>query len=301
MPTTGFYFASGKQRNAVSIRTYNDYFFSQKPQVEKAKRKKQFPRKIRTESRESYLWNQVMLSALASTLHLIPFFDIFLTAKEDTEGFYENEPEKQALLRSLSNGIIGIGDRAEKVDKSIIDKICFGDGSLTKGGSELKFLESSLGKRFFCVYNQTNFSGIKYYYLAILNLRKGKRLTNLAERLAEETEINPKHFIIYNYFSQAICGGIKAKEGYYILAPEFNGFAFIGFVDKYITMPQNLIRRVEFGPKQCELSVNSFNGKKRLLIYSERDLKEVKGAELIGKKAHLYLFEARANQMRFRF
>jgi hypothetical protein len=210
MPTTGFYLASAKARNVIATRTYTDYLFKQESQLKRlpkletpATRKKHFsPIKP-----SKYVWNNVMLSILANSLGLVPYYDVFLTNKrEDKEGFYEKDPEREALLRALSNGIIGIGDRMDKVNKRIIGKICYSNGFLTKCKGGIEFAEKSLGKRIFWIYNKSEFGDLKYYYLAIFDL------SELFNEDTENLKISKEDFLIYDYLNRKVVYELKGSK-----------------------------------------------------------------------------------------
>ena len=80
-------------------------------------------------------------NALARALGLLPFKDVFLTAR-DADGL-DGDPhaEAEAMLSALSAGPVGIGDRIGRTDPAIVRRTCRADGLLVKPDLPIAALE----------------------------------------------------------------------------------------------------------------------------------------------------------------
>ena len=80
-------------------------------------------------------------NALARALGLLPFKDVFLTAR-DADGL-DGDPhaEAEAMLAALSAGPVGIGDRIGRTDLGIVRRTCRADGLLVKPDLPIAALE----------------------------------------------------------------------------------------------------------------------------------------------------------------
>ena len=83
-------------------------------------------------TRNHNLRKNLLLSLLAGAMDLSPSYDVFITAGNHPEGFAEPDAPLQALARALSAGIVGIGDKIGHVDKDIVARLAFPDGTLAE-------------------------------------------------------------------------------------------------------------------------------------------------------------------------
>jgi hypothetical protein len=147
-------------------------------------------------------------NALARALGLLPFKDVFLTAR-DADGL-DGDPhaEAEAMLSALSAGPVGIGDRIGRTDAEIVRRTCRADGLLVKPDLPIAALER-------CFRADAWFEPIllmgetisehpagRFVYLAAMNAWRGAE--PLAERVAfrELGDVRPTApFVVYHWRS----------------------------------------------------------------------------------------------------
>eukprot|EP01084_Bolivina_argentea_P175898 304502_1 len=113
-------------------------------------------------------WHIAQVSLLASSIGLAPFKDNFWTTQYQTGNpWHVNEPNPSlnALISSLSNGPIGIGDKIGDSNKTIIMRVCRDDGLLLKSDRSIVPIDKT-----FTSNSYTNSSKIWYSYSTIYNV-----------------------------------------------------------------------------------------------------------------------------------
>jgi hypothetical protein len=308
MPTIGFYLASTRSKNVIATRTYTDYFIEQEKQVDMLERKIHLPPVFLgpwVVERIDYLKNNLFLGMLAHALGLYPFYDVFITNAKHPEGFEEQFVEQEALLRALSAGLVGIGDKVGEIDKSIVDKLCFPDGTLAKTDHPPYVLQEYLEKEPIMVfYSKSIIGAMKWIYLFIFNT---------ADK-PEEYEVNTStiggtDYIVYDYFNDSVVDNTKGTLGplgyhYYILVPRVERLAFIGFIGKYVTMPSYQVKSISKKENGLEVSLFAPKGYEYVLgIYTKDRLSvETEGADLLGldMKNNIYTIRVKPQNERFK-
>jgi hypothetical protein len=80
-------------------------------------------------------------NALARALGLLPFKDVFMTARDANGLDGDPHAEAEAMLSALSAGPVGIGDRIGRTDPALVRRTCRADGLLVKPDLPIAALE----------------------------------------------------------------------------------------------------------------------------------------------------------------
>jgi hypothetical protein len=243
MPTVGHYLASAAHGNVIAVRTSTDYVNHQLGQLEILSRTVEEYRLPNTSQHN--LRQNLLLSLLAGALDLAPSYDVFITNQDHPEGFAEPEASKQALARALSAGIVGIGDKAGSVDRRIVDKLVFPDGTLAQPDHPPHPIVSTLPSDVPAFYTTTTISSFSWAYIALFNLSDGQREYSLdLKPFLEEPD-----GVVYDYLAGRTINttqvqGKAALGGYcyLIIPPKVGGLYLLGFVDKYVPVSRRQIK-----------------------------------------------------------
>src|SRR5207244_7698414 len=117
-PTVGPYRPAAGHTNSVAARTCTDDVNHKRGQLKMLGRhldEYRIPNSPLHNLRQNLL-----LSLLAGAVGLAPSYDVFITNQHHPEGFADPEAPREALLRALSSGIVGIGDKRGWVAKAIV-------------------------------------------------------------------------------------------------------------------------------------------------------------------------------------
>ena len=249
MPTIGHYLASAAHDNVVAVRTSTDYVNHQPGQLELLSRLDEYRSGF---SPQGNLRQNLMLSFLAGALGLAPSHDVFISNREHPEGFANPHAERDALMRALSAGIVGLGDKLGFVDREVAGKLAFPDGSLAQPGHPLYPVASSLQSDVPTFYTGTFISGYRWTYLVLVNLTE-----DTAEyRLDLEPLLLGNECMVYDYHAgevvtdRMIAGQAQPGEGrYLIVVPKVAGIYPLGFPDKYVTLPKRQVKEIRVRPE----------------------------------------------------
>ena len=249
MPTIGHYLASAAHDNVVAVRTSTDYVNHQPGQLELLSRLDEYRSGF---SPQGNLRQNLMLSFLAGALGLAPSHDVFISNREHPEGFANPHAERDALMRALSAGIVGLGDKLGFVDREVAGKLAFPDGSLAQPGHPLYPVASSLQSDVLTFYTGTFISGYRWTYLVLVNLTE-----DTAEyRLDLEPLLLGNECMVYDYHAgevvtdRMIAGQAQPGEGrYLIVVPKVAGIYPLGFPDKYVTLPKRQVKEIRVRPE----------------------------------------------------
>ena len=249
MPTIGHYLASAAHDNVVAVRTSTGYVNHQPGQLELLSRLDEYRSGF---SPQGNLRQNLMLSFLAGALGLAPSHDVFISNREHPEGFANPHAERDALMRALSAGIVGLGDKLGFVDREVAGKLAFPDGSLAQPGHPLYPVASSLQSDVPTFYTGTFISGYRWTYLVLVNLTE-----DTAEyRLDLEPLLLGNECMVYDYHAgevvtdRMIAGQAQPGEGrYLIVVPKVAGIYPLGFPDKYVTLPKRQVKEIRVRPE----------------------------------------------------
>ena len=256
MPTMGHYLGSTAHDNVTAVRTSTDYLNHQPGQLELLRRYTQEFRIANTP--QNNLRQNLLLSLVAAALDLTPSFDVFITNSNHPEGFSEKDAHVQSLARALSSGVVGIGDRAGYVDKEIIARLAFPDGTLAQPDHPLYPVVSTLQSDVMAFHTTTSLGDLKWTYLALFNLEEGTRSYQVDLDLPF---IGPKA-VVYDYSSGQLISERKLEGElgsmqvrYLVIAPTVGKLAILGFIDKYVTLSGRQVKSVISGADWVELAL----------------------------------------------
>jgi hypothetical protein len=236
-PTIGFLLATSHATNIVSSRSGDDYLVKQERQLAQldqaaAARYKRVPT-------QRLIIDRFLVGWLHYCLGLLPFHDVFITNNAHPDGFAESDADSEALMRALSAGPVGVGDKIGEIDRSIVNRLVFPDGLLAKPDRASRPVWSSL----LCglIVGETESLEGAWRYVSVFNVG-----TDHQEYDLRDAGIRTEGHVIYSPSLRQIVpemrGRLATAEGaYYVLVPLLRGMAFIGFIDKYITAPSDRI------------------------------------------------------------
>jgi hypothetical protein len=229
----------------IAVRTSTDYVNHQRGQLEILGRHLEEYRIPNSPLHN--LRQNLLLSLLAGAVGLAPSYDVFITNQHHPEGFAEPEASREALLRALSSGIVGIGDKLGWVDKAVVDRLAFPDGTLAQPDHPPYPVVSTLQSDMLAVYTTTTIGACRWTYLVLLNLSEEAKGYNLElEPFLEETER-----LIYDYTAgqrvveRQLVGSARSGElRYLVLPPRVGGLHLLGFLDKYVTVSGRQVKGI---------------------------------------------------------
>ena len=256
MPTVGHYLASTVHDNVIAVRTSTDYVNHQAGQLELLGRNIREYRIPNT--RNHNLRQNLLLSLLAGALDLSPSYDVFITAGDHLEGFAEPDASLQALARALSGGIVGIGDKVGHVDKDIVARLAFPDGTLAQPDHPPYPVAATLQAKVRAFYTTTSIGDFRWTFLALFNLGDSVGEYGL--------DLDPFLFqgegAVYDYFAvktvpeHYLAGNLDAGDTrYLVLPPQVGELYLLGFLDKYVTLSGRQVKNIVASEQGIELAL----------------------------------------------
>ena len=256
MPTVGHYLASAAYDNVVAVRTSTDYVNHQPGQLELLSQLKEY----RTEfSPQRNLRQNLMLAFLAGALGLAPSHDVFISNREHPEGFANPHADRDALMRALSAGIVGLGDKLGYVDREVAGKLAFPDGSLAQPDHPPYPVASTLHSGVTAFYTTTSVSGYCWTYLVLLNLTD----TAAEYRLDLGPFLQGTDSVVYDYHvrqvvaDRVISGSAAPGEGrYLVIVPRVGKLYPLGFPDKYVPLSGRQVKAIDVEPQGVKIDLD---------------------------------------------
>lgn len=245
MQTMGMALASTAKKNIIAGRTFTDYLFGQSKQLEELTSRGLFGFLRDRKPRQAFIRNNILVGMVLYGLGLLPFHDLFITNVNHSEGFGDELAEQEALLRALSCGPVGIGDKLGEIDKRIIARLAFPDGRLAQPDRPLLPLQESFGEDILVAWTETRLNEkLRWIYLVAFNVGDEEKSFQVnVER------IFGKVHLIYDYFAGRFVPEVAgvlgpARARYYVLVPQVTGVGLLGLRDKFVTVPSG--RLVDF-------------------------------------------------------
>ncbi len=171
MATPADFFQTVTLERVVSIRTSGDYrYLAENP---------------------AHWVRFLYTNALARALGLLPFKDVFLSARNGSGWDGDRWAEPEALLAALSAGPVGIGDRIGRTDREVVMRTCRDDGVLVKPDVPIAALERCFLRDCFLepepLVGETHSQhpAGRWVYLASFHAWRGEEPLRLALPLAE--------------------------------------------------------------------------------------------------------------------
>jgi hypothetical protein len=165
-------------------------------------------------------------NALARALGLLPFKDVFLTAR-DADGI-DGDPhaEAEAMLSALSAGPVGIGDRIGRTDASIVQRVCRADGVLVKPDLPIAALERCFRadpyfeRALLAGETSSQHPAGRFVYVAALNAFRGAEVLRGTIPFADLGDACPSEpFVVYDWRTGRFARGDPAGGLDFDLAP----------------------------------------------------------------------------------
>jgi hypothetical protein len=213
---------------------------------------------------------------------MYPFHDVFITNSKHPEGFEELRVQDEALMRALSCGPVGIGDKVGEVDKAVVEKLCFPEGKLAKPDRPAQPHWALLKEGLLVAAAETALPVGIWKFVVVYNVAEAPRSYHI-----DPEELGAGEGVVYNYFRgcvmTALSGRLLPERGdYFVLAPLLEGVALLGFLDKYITFPSDRCQIELIGKGILAKFRAPPNAEYLIGAYSPRALAmEVKGTELV--------------------
>ncbi|MHA1336038.1 MAG: hypothetical protein ACTSPW_09825 [Promethearchaeota archaeon] len=242
---------------------------------------------------------------LFNAIGINPHQDVF---RSSYERMGEHYPELKCLVANLTAGVVGPGDKKERLNWQLLRHTCRNDGLLLKPdraltANDLMFKKHS---KYYISDTFTKRGNDIWRYILIVNVWP----KNVKEYYfkAEELGFKEEEFILYDFYTKIpykmnrndrIDVGIlnKYEHRYYIICPIMqNGMALIGCPEKFITCSDKQFPSVSSDNNSLKLTIEDvLNAETEVIIYSEKKPKSVKlegGNELAygnGKDSWYYL------------
>ncbi|MFB3091779.1 MAG: hypothetical protein ACE1ZD_01125, partial [Dehalococcoidia bacterium] len=159
---------------------------------------------------------------------------------------------------ALSSRVVGIGDKAGYVDKDIIARLAFPDGTLAQPDHPLFPVVSTLHSDVMAFYTTTTLSDLRWTFLALFNLAEGNR----DYQVDLDLPLIDANVVVYDYFSGQLISE-RRLEGelgsmqvrYLVIAPMVGKLSLLGFLDKYVTVSGRQVKSVIAGADWVELTL----------------------------------------------
>ncbi|MEE9161490.1 MAG: hypothetical protein V3U35_00835, partial [Candidatus Neomarinimicrobiota bacterium] len=236
-------------------RTSTDYVNHQPKQVEMLSNVDEYHAVF---SPQRNLRQNLLLSFLAGALGLAPSCDVFITNRAHPEGFADPNASREALLRALSAGIVGLGDKLGCVDREIVDRLAFPDGTLAQPDHPPYPVTSTLQSGVPAFFTTTRIAGYRWSYVALFNLTEEAR----EYRLDLAPLMDEPGGLVYDYQAGStvpeviLAGDALPGEGrYLVIVPKVGGLYLLGFPEKYITLSGRQVKEVQTGPEGVRIDL----------------------------------------------
>jgi len=257
MPTMGFHLASTRHGNIITARSYRDYLEKQVKQVEMLKTKGE---QIRPVKSQRFIRQNILVGLVLHALGLYPFYDVFITNREHPEGFAEPQAEQEALLRALSAGPVGIGDKLGFIDKRIIERLTLPDGRLAKPDRPPRPLVNSLNSDILIAQTETAVGSERWRYLLFANVSEEESPYEF-----DPAWLGAKDRLIYDCLEgqlvEAIAGALPpAGVRCFLLAPKWGQVGLIGLEGRYVPLPCGLLHSLHPGVDLFQLQLEAQPG-----------------------------------------
>jgi len=238
-------------------------------------------------------------SVFAYAVGMWPFKDNFQSAPFQRGANNEYWPLEEALISTLSAGVVGPSDKIGRADVRLLNRTCRSDGLLLKPDRpafpiDLMYLDT-LKPWIVETLTETGLGPTRF--VAAFNLHPA-RTFDFAVSL-KEMGFDDGNYIIYNWRTGRVLsrrdriafGPMPLNTGYYyVLAPVLpNGMALIGETEKFVTVARKRISAASADVAGLKLTVDGVPGERvELLLYAPAGVKQAGGAEARPAGKNLY-------------
>ena len=242
MQTAGMILASTAHPNVIAARSYTDYLFLMREALEEAARRGHREMLQAHVAPVDYRLQNLGVGGLYWTLGIRPFQDLFLTREHP--GLGGVDPDGEAILRLLSMGPVGIGDRPDLIEWDLLKRLLDEEGNLLRPTTPPLPLMETLEGDVKLFWSEVDLDGIPWGYLVALNTGE------------DEAKVRLEHPGDRDFLAWDIRGG-RAVEGkasvpprgtrIFLLVPEVRGIFFIGHLGKLLPIHAGLELRGDGG------------------------------------------------------
>ncbi len=235
MQTMGMVLSSTQHDNIISARSYTDFLFVLPAALEEAARRGHPELLEAAIPLERYRIQNLLVGSALYALGLLPFQDLFLT--RENPGIGGQDPQGEALLRALSLGPVGVGDREDLIDAGLLARLVDGKGRLVRPDSPPEPIWRSLSSQVKLFWSRVEFDGIPWIYL--LGINGGGE----EARLRLEPPVD-REFLLWDLREGALApwrqtfapGEMKA----FLLSPLIKGVAFLGDPERILPVHRGM-------------------------------------------------------------
>ncbi|NOX45274.1 MAG: hypothetical protein GXO72_06055 [Caldiserica bacterium] len=223
MQTTGMILAAIRYGNVIAARSYTDYLFLLREALEEAARRGHPEMSRARVDPLDYRLHNLGVGAVYWSLGIRPFQDLFLTRANP--GIGGIDPEGEAVLRLLSTGPVGIGDRADVIDWDLLGRLLDGEGRVLRPTAPPMPVLGTLEDEVKLFWGEVALDGTPWGYLIALNTSDA------------EAEFRPEHpadveAAVWDLRERAPVRGRVAVPPrgmrVLLLVPEVSGVFFLG-------------------------------------------------------------------------
>lgn len=242
MQTAGMILASTAHPNVISARSYTDYLFLLRKALEEAARRGHQEMLQAHVDPVDYRLQNLGVGSFYWALGIRPFQDLFLTREHPEIGGVD--PEGEAILRLLSMGPVGIGDRPDLIDWDLLERLLDEEGRVLRPTAPPLPLVETLEEEVKLFWSAVERDGIPWGYLVALNTGE------------DEAKVRLEHPRDRDFLAWDIREG-RAVEGkasvpprgirIFLLAPEVRGIFFMGHLKKLLPVHAGLELRGDGG------------------------------------------------------
>ena len=235
MQTVGMILAAIRYENVIAARSYTDYLFLLREALEEAARRGH-PEMLRAHvDPVHYRLHNLGVGAVYWALGIRPFQDLFLTRANP--GIGGVDPEGEAMLRLLSSGPVGIGDRADVIDWHLLDRLLDEEGKVLRPTAPPVPVLGSLDGDVKLFWAEVSLDGTAWGYLIALNTSEA------------EAEFRPEHpadvdAAVWDLRERAPVRGRAAVPPrgmkVFLLVPEVSGVFFLGDTERLLPVHAGL-------------------------------------------------------------
>ena len=173
---------------------------------------------------------------------------------------------------------MGIGDKVGHVDKDIVARLAFPDGTLAQPDHPPYPVAATLQSEVMAFYTTTSIGDLRWTFLALFNLDSRER----GYRLDLEPFLVQGEGAVYDYFAEQmipehyLAGNLDGGNArYLVIPPRVGGWYLLGFLDKYITLSGRQVKKIVASEEGLELTLELPVGRSYTFTVGGADISSV--------------------------